>query len=135
MLYGRPYGLNVTHDENLAQDGSQYIYDYLMATNKQLHQKFSTVFENQSKQPDHKLHAIDPGGWVCVKNFTGDPLQEKRDGLFQVLLSTFMRLSKGKTCLESLHPFNVLDSRNHQLNPGRFFSLVTLSVPLMLTPV
>lgn len=64
MLCGRPYGLNVTHDENLAQVGHQYVYEYLMATNNKLHQMFNTVFENQEKQPHHKLHAIDPGDWV-----------------------------------------------------------------------
>ena len=60
-----------------------------MAINKQLHQMFNTVFENQSKEPDHKLHTIDPGDWVYVKNFTVDPLQEKWDGPVQVLLTTF----------------------------------------------
>ena len=77
MLCGRPYRLNITQDKNLAQDGNQYVYEYLIATNKELHQMFIIMFENQAKQPDHKLHTIDPGHWVYVKNFTGDPLQEK----------------------------------------------------------
>lgn len=63
-----------------------------MAINKQWHQKLNTVFEHQPKQPDDKLHTIDPGYWVYVKNFTCDPPQEKWDGLFQVLLTTFTSL-------------------------------------------
>ncbi|TRZ06316.1 hypothetical protein HGM15179_020791 [Zosterops borbonicus] len=89
ILYGRPYELNTTHDENLTQVGNQYIYEYLKTFNSQLHQKYNTVFENQPKEPYHKLHTIDPGDWVFVKNFLGDPLQEKWDRPFQVLLTTF----------------------------------------------
>ena len=73
----------------MAQVGNEYVYEYLMAINKELHQIFNTLFKNQPKQPDHKLHTIDPGHWVYVKNFTGDPLQEKWDGPFQELLTTF----------------------------------------------
>ena len=50
---------------------------------------FSTVFDSHPKEPDHKLHTIDPSDRVYVKNFTGDPLKEKWDGPFQVLLTTF----------------------------------------------
>ena len=89
MLCGRPYRLNATQDKNLVHVGNQYAYEYLMAINKQLHQMFYIVFDNQPKQPDHKLHGIDPGHWVYVKNFTGDPQQEKWHGALQVLLTTF----------------------------------------------
>ena len=40
-------------------------------------------------QPNHKLHLIDPGDWVYVKNFTGDPLRVKWDRSIQVLLTSF----------------------------------------------
>lgn len=57
------------------------------------------MFENQPKQPDHKLHAIDPGDWVYVKIFSGDLLQEKWDRPFQVLLTTFtvVRIKERRT--------------------------------------
>uniref|UniRef100_A0A8C9MDR8 Uncharacterized protein n=1 Tax=Serinus canaria TaxID=9135 RepID=A0A8C9MDR8_SERCA len=44
----------------------------------------------------HPTHTIDLGDWVDVKNFSGDPLQEKEDGPLQVLLTTFNAICMGE---------------------------------------
>ncbi|KAK4810533.1 hypothetical protein QYF61_004496 [Mycteria americana] len=48
-----------------------------------------TVLGARAKGLDHLIHPFSPGDWVYVKNFSGDPLEEKWNGPYQVLLTTF----------------------------------------------
>ncbi|XP_064501614.1 uncharacterized protein LOC135409652 [Pseudopipra pipra] len=89
ILYGRPYAMQVVNSDAVDQIGNQYIYDYVIAVGKHFDKNAAVVVEHQPKQPDCKLHPFNPGDWVYVKNLLGKPLQEKWEGPFQVLLTTF----------------------------------------------
>ncbi|XP_059347584.1 protein NYNRIN-like [Ammospiza nelsoni] len=89
ILYGRPYAMQVVNGDAIDQIGNQYIYDYVITVGKQFDKNATVVIGHQPKQPDCKLHPFNPGDWVYVKNLLGKPLQEKWEGPFQVLLTTF----------------------------------------------
>lgn len=56
---------------------------------KQLEKINKNVLGTRAKGLDHPIHPFSPGDWVCIKNFSGDPLEEKWNGPYRVLLTTF----------------------------------------------
>uniref|UniRef100_A0A8U8AT36 Uncharacterized protein n=1 Tax=Geospiza parvula TaxID=87175 RepID=A0A8U8AT36_GEOPR len=91
LTLGQKMTVLVSHTVSamLEQKGNQYIYDYVIAVGKHFDKNATVVIKHQPKQPDCKLHSFNPGDWVYVKNLLGKPLQEKWEGPFQVLLTTF----------------------------------------------
>ncbi|KAK4825729.1 hypothetical protein QYF61_002168, partial [Mycteria americana] len=53
------------------------------ATGKQLENINKTVLGTRAKGLDHPIHPFSPGDWVYVKNFSGDPLEDKWNGPYQ----------------------------------------------------
>jgi len=47
------------------------------------------VLEARGRGLDQPIHLIKPGDWVYVKTLSGDPLGEKWNRPYQVLLTTF----------------------------------------------
>ncbi|KAK4824938.1 hypothetical protein QYF61_021558 [Mycteria americana] len=87
ILYGRPYQAKY-QGEDLNQLGSN-LQNYVISLGKQLEKINKTVLGTRAKGLDHPIHPFSPGDWVYVKNFSGDPLEEKWNGPYQVLLTTF----------------------------------------------
>ena len=50
---------------------------YVVTVGKKLNKNATVALEHQPKQPDYKLHPFSSCDWVYVKNFSGNPLQEK----------------------------------------------------------
>jgi len=88
ILYGRPYQAKY-QGEDLNQLGNQYLQNYVISLGKQLERISKNVLGTRAKGLDHSIHPFSPGDWVYVKNFSGDPLREKWNGPYQVLLTTF----------------------------------------------
>ncbi|KAJ7399015.1 hypothetical protein BTVI_119246 [Pitangus sulphuratus] len=79
----------IVNSDAVDQIGNQYVYDYVITVGKHFDKNATVVIDQQPKQPDCKLHPFNPGDWVYVKNLLGKSLQEKWEGSFQVLLTTF----------------------------------------------
>ncbi|KAK4811185.1 hypothetical protein QYF61_019816 [Mycteria americana] len=62
---------------------------YLIALGKQLQEVNKLVVSTRAWGLDSPVHLFKPGDWVYVKNISGDPLEEKWSGPFQVLLTTY----------------------------------------------
>ncbi|KAK4810474.1 LOW QUALITY PROTEIN: hypothetical protein QYF61_004254 [Mycteria americana] len=88
ILYGRPYQAKY-QGEDLNQLGNNYLQNYVISLGKQLERINKTVLGARAKGLDHPIDPFSPGDWVYVKNFSGDPLEEKWNGPYQVLLTTF----------------------------------------------
>ncbi|KAK4810840.1 hypothetical protein QYF61_008812 [Mycteria americana] len=88
ILYGRPYQAKY-QGEDLNQLRNYYLQNYVISLGKQLEKINKTVLGTRAKGLDHPIHPFSPGDWVYVKNFSGDPLEEKWNGPYQVLLTTF----------------------------------------------
>ncbi|KAK4811121.1 hypothetical protein QYF61_019752, partial [Mycteria americana] len=83
ILYGRPYQAKY-QGEDLNQLGNNYLQNYVISLGKQLEKINKTVLGTRAKGLDHPIHLFSPGDWVYVKNFSGDPLEEKWNGPYQV---------------------------------------------------
>lgn len=95
--------MNPVNSKALDQIGDQYVYDHVPTVGKQPNKNATVVLEHQPKQPDCKLCPFSPGDTVYVKNFSGNPLEEKWDGPYQVLLNHLYRgLRKRVTNLSPL---------------------------------
>ncbi|KAK4822132.1 hypothetical protein QYF61_010255 [Mycteria americana] len=88
ILYGRPYQAKY-QGEDLNQLRNYYLQNYVISLGKQWEKINKTVLGTRAKGLDHPIHPFSPGDWVYVKNFSGDPLEEKWNGPYQVLLTTF----------------------------------------------
>jgi len=88
ILFGRPYQLSY-QGENMVQIGEGYLQEYLIALGKQINNVQKLVLEARGRGLDQPIHLIKPGDWVFVKTLSGDPLGEKWNGPYQVLLTTF----------------------------------------------
>jgi len=72
--------------------GNQYLQNYVISLGKQLENISKNVLSTKVKVLDHSIHKFSPGEWVYVKNFSGDPLRERWNGPYQVLLTTFTEI-------------------------------------------
>jgi len=88
ILYEKPYQAKY-QEEDLNQLGNQYLQNYVISLGKQLENINKNVLSTRAKGLDHSIHPFSPGDWVYVKNFSGDPLREKWNGPYQILLTTF----------------------------------------------
>ncbi|KAK4810860.1 LOW QUALITY PROTEIN: hypothetical protein QYF61_008832 [Mycteria americana] len=83
ILYGKPYQAKY-QGEDLNQLGNNYLQNYVISLGKQLERINKTVLGARAKGLDHPIHPFSPGDWVYVKNFSGDPLEEKWNGPYQL---------------------------------------------------
>ncbi|KAK4811194.1 hypothetical protein QYF61_019825, partial [Mycteria americana] len=82
ILYGRPYQAKY-QGEDLNQLRNYYLQNYVISLGKQWEKINKTVLGTRAKGLDHPIHPFSPGDWVYVKNFSGDPLEEKWNGPYQ----------------------------------------------------
>jgi len=87
ILYGRPYQF-LFSGEDLTQLGSEYLYTYITELQKQLNKVHKFVLGTRARGLDQPIHPFKPGDYVYIKIFSGQPLEEKWNGLYQVLLTT-----------------------------------------------
>lgn len=88
ILYGRPYQSQFK-GESLQEVGKGYLRQFLINLGKQLEEINKRIVGTRARGLDYAIHPFRYGDWVYVKNFSGDPLQEKWSGLYQRLLTTF----------------------------------------------
>ncbi|NXU46847.1 POL3 protein, partial [Drymodes brunneopygia] len=88
ILYGRPYQLQY-QGEDLTQVGEGHLFEYMRMLQNQLLAIQKVVLGTRVRGLDHPLHTFAPGDYVYVKNFTGQPLEEKWKGPYQILLTTY----------------------------------------------
>ncbi|KAK4828286.1 hypothetical protein QYF61_024952 [Mycteria americana] len=93
-LFGRPYQAKY-QGEDLNQLGNNYLQNSVISLGEQLEKINKTVLGTRAKGLDHPIHPFSPGDWVYVKNFSGDPLEEKWNGPYQVLLTSFTAIKIG----------------------------------------
>ncbi|NXW52150.1 POL3 protein, partial [Nyctiprogne leucopyga] len=87
ILYGRPYQSQFT-GEDLTQLGEGYLYEYIKSLQKQLDIIHKHVLGTRARGLDQPIHSFIPGDHVYIKNFSGQPLEEKWNGPYQVILTT-----------------------------------------------
>lgn len=97
ILFGRPYETVGINNDNLEHLENHYLQEYTIFLGKQLEKVHTQVSETQVKSLDHKVYSLNPGDWVYTKNFSDDFLQEKWDGSYQVLLTTFINCQDPRT--------------------------------------
>jgi len=61
----------------------------MIALQNQLRKNNKVVSGFGNKGPDQPIHPFKPGDWVYIKAFSGQSLEEKWNGPFQELLTTF----------------------------------------------
>lgn len=88
MLYGRPYQTEY-RGKDLHQMGEGHLTNYLIFLGKHIDQISKRVAGTRARGLDQPIHPHKPGDWIFVKSFAGNPLEEKWQGPFQVLLTTF----------------------------------------------
>ncbi|KAK4811134.1 hypothetical protein QYF61_019765, partial [Mycteria americana] len=88
ILYGRPFQTRY-RGQDLTQAGEISLRQYLIALGKQLQEVNKLVVSTRAWGLDSPVHLFKPGDWVYVKTISGDPLEEKWSGPFQVLLTTY----------------------------------------------
>lgn len=61
ILYGRPYGTNVIHNDSMAMVGQSYLIDYVKHLGQKLQSIRTTVVNCQPPLPDKPFHNMNPG--------------------------------------------------------------------------
>ncbi|KAJ7415099.1 Pol polyprotein [Willisornis vidua] len=88
ILYGRPYHATMYKgDPHLT--GDQILLNYVLALNKTLTAIRGALQWNRPLPLENPAHDVRPGDQVYVKNWTVEPLGEKWDGPFQVIMTTY----------------------------------------------
>ncbi|GAB0208873.1 protein NYNRIN-like [Grus japonensis] len=87
ILYGRPYQ-HTFKGEDMSQLGDGYWYEYMKSLWNNVQKISEQILKTRARGLDAPVHNIKPGDFVMVKLFSGEPLQPKWTGPFQVLLVT-----------------------------------------------
>ena len=69
--------------------GNQDVYNYVLSLGRTLVRLRSTLVWNRPLSLENPVHDIQPGDQVYVRNWHEEPLKERWDGPYQVLLTTF----------------------------------------------
>ncbi|XP_065525208.1 uncharacterized protein LOC136009050 [Lathamus discolor] len=88
ILYGKPYEAPEPNP-NTHIKGNQDVYNYVLSLGRTLTRLRSTLVWNRPLSLENPAHDIQPGDQVYVRNWNEEPLKERWDGPYQVLLTTF----------------------------------------------
>lgn len=80
----------------MKQLGEGYLQKYMMALGNELSKINKRVVGTRVKGLDQPIHPFKPGDWVYIKDFSGQLLEERWNGPFQVLLMTFTAIKIGE---------------------------------------
>ena len=95
ILYGKPFQTRY-QGQDLTQVGEMSLQQYLIALGKQLEKVNKIVMSTRAWGLDSPVHSFKPGDWVYGKTISGHPLEEKWNGPFQILLTTFTAVKIGE---------------------------------------
>ncbi|XP_064900790.1 protein NYNRIN-like [Columba livia] len=88
ILYGRPYEAP-DPNPSVHVKGNQDVYNYVLSLGRTLNRLRSVLVWNRPLALENPVHDIEPGDTVYIKTWREDPLKERWDGPYQVLLTTF----------------------------------------------
>lgn len=88
ILYGKPYEAP-DPNPSVHVKGNQDVYNYVLSLGRTLNRLRSVLVWNRPLALENLVHDIEPGDTVYIKTWREDPLKERWDGPYQVLLTTF----------------------------------------------
>lgn len=88
ILYGKPYE-SPQPNPNVRVTGKQEVYNYVLSLGKTLARLQSTLVWNRLLTLENPVHDIHPGDDVYIKTWNEEPLKDRWNGPYQVLLTTF----------------------------------------------
>ncbi|XP_053927520.1 uncharacterized protein LOC128852690 [Cuculus canorus] len=88
ILFGRPYEAPQPN-LNMHIKGGQDVYNYVLSLARTLTRLRSTLVWNRPLSLEHPVHNINPGDQVYVRDWVEEPLRERWNGPYLVLLTTF----------------------------------------------
>ncbi|XP_053909750.1 uncharacterized protein LOC128850350 [Cuculus canorus] len=88
ILFGRPYEAPQPN-LNMHVKGGQDVYNYVMSLARTLTRLRSTLVWNRPLSLENPVHDINLGDQVYVRDWTEEPLKERWNGPYLVLLTTF----------------------------------------------
>lgn len=78
--------------ESLQEAGEGYLQQFLVNLGKHLEEINGRVLGTRTRGLDYLICPFKSGDWVYSRNFTGNPLEEKWNEPYQVLLITFIAI-------------------------------------------
>jgi len=84
-----PFEILTYQGEDMVQMGDRYLHKYLIALGKQISDIQKVVLGTRDRGLDQQIHMMEPRDCFFVKTLSGDPLGEKWNGPYQVLLTPF----------------------------------------------
>ncbi|XP_053909170.1 uncharacterized protein LOC128850211 [Cuculus canorus] len=88
ILFGKPYEAPQPN-LNVHIKGNQDVYNYVLSLSRTLTPLRSALIWNRPLSLENPVHEIEPGDQVYVRDWNEEPLKERWNGPYLVLLTTF----------------------------------------------